>query len=211
MGDCEIIVGCNVICVCHAIIEDQMVWKKPNTTHNIINIRLSLERFEGNPILEPDSRHCGRQKLHLIRLPSMMAVRCAFIGPFWDGPFRIGYAPLDGLHINESLINRILPRKLSKESVISSYGSERQHLCLGGDAAVWRSLYQNRRENIHTMLPMTDTVIQGRLSSIHINDFSTKMELGKNRYSLLRQYWDKNAAFYGEINGKLISTGFPNI
>ena len=58
------------------------------------NIDLTLERFEGNPILKPDTRHRGRQKPFLIRPPSMKAARCIFfigrlgrpMSRHWDMP-----------------------------------------------------------------------------------------------------------------------------
>jgi len=42
------------------------------------NIQLSLERFDGNPILKPDAKHLWETKLSLIRPRFMKAVRCTF-------------------------------------------------------------------------------------------------------------------------------------
>ena len=80
--------------------------KKNNAMPKITNIQLSLERFEGNPILKPDNKHPWEIK-------SVFNPAAIYEGGMVHLLYRaigetdvsvLGYASsLDGLHINERL------------------------------------------------------------------------------------------------------------
>ena len=92
-----------------------MVGRKTNTTPKITNIRLSLERFEGNPILRPDDKHRWETKAAFnpaaIYEGGKVHILYRAIGE--TDVSVLGYASsLDGLHINERLDKPVyIPRE----------------------------------------------------------------------------------------------------
>ena len=80
--------------------------RKTNTIPKVTNIRLSLERFKGNPILRPDDKH--RWETKAVFNPAAIyeggKVHILYRAIGESDVSVLGYASsLDGLHINERL------------------------------------------------------------------------------------------------------------
>jgi len=202
-----------------------MVWEKPNTTHNIINIRLSLERFEGNPILRPDSRHLWETKAAFnpaaIYDGGKVHILYRAIGE--TDVSVLGYASsLDGLHINERLDKpAYVPREpFEGVSLSRQYGSEASSIYVSGGGGAG-GCEDPRLTRIGEQIYMTYVAYDGHshprvaLSSIHINDFLNKKWNWKKPVLITPpNIVDKNACILPEkINGKYVifHRVFPNI
>src|SRR5208283_1432620 len=94
---------------------NEVVRRKTNITPKITNIRLFLERFDGNPILKPDSKK--RWETKAVFNPAAIyeggKVHILYRAIGETDVSVLGYASsLDGLHINERLDEPVyIPRE----------------------------------------------------------------------------------------------------
>src|SRR5208283_691073 len=116
---------------------NEVVRRKTNITPKITNIRLFLERFEGNPILKPDSKK--RWETKSVFNPAAIyeggKVHILYRAIGETDVSVLGYASsLDGLHINERLDKPVYVPRESFEGVNPghSYASEVPNIYISG-------------------------------------------------------------------------------
>jgi len=202
-----------------------MAIKLPIAPPKITNIRLSLERFQGNPILRPDEKHQWETKA--VFNPAAI---------FEDGKVHIlyraigetdvsvlGYASsFDGLHINERLDKPVYVSREPFEGANQSHPYSPQspgiYISGGGGSG---GCEDPRLTKISSQVYMTYVAYNGygpprvALSSIHIDDFlKHKWNWKKPALITPPHIVDKNACILPEkINGKYVifHRVFPNI
>ncbi len=202
-----------------------MVRRKINTAPNITNIRLSLERFEDNPILRPDSKH--RWETKAVFNPAAIyeggKVHILYRAIGETDVSVLGYASsFDGLHIHERLDKpAYIPREPFEGSGSShTYVSEMSGIYVSGGGGMG-GCEDPRLTRIDERVYMTYVAYDGyssprvALSSIHIDDFLSKEWNWKKPVLISPPHIvDKNACILPEkINGKYVIFHriFPNI
>ena len=202
-----------------------MAGRKTSAILKVTNIRLSLERFEGNPILKPDNNH--RWETKAVFNPAAI---------YEDGKIHIlyraigesdvsvlGYASsLDGLHIHERLDKPVYVPREPFEGVNASHThlSEMSGVYVSGGGGMG-GCEDPRLTRIGDQIYMTYVAYDGHshprvaLSSIRIDDFLNRKWNWKKPVLISPPYVvDKNACILPEkINGKYVIFHriFPNI
>jgi beta-1,2-mannobiose phosphorylase / 1,2-beta-oligomannan phosphorylase len=202
-----------------------MVKRKINAISKIPNIRLTLERFEDNPILRPDSKH--RWETKAVFNPAAIyeggKVHILYRAIGEADVSVLGYASsFDGLHIHERFDRPAYIPREPFEGVSSSqpYSSEMPGIYVSGGGGMG-GCEDPRLTRIGEQVYMTYVAYNGyspprvALSSIHINDFLNKRWNWKKPVLISPPYIvDKNACILPEkINGKFVifHRVFPNI
>ena len=202
-----------------------MVRRKTNITPKITNIRLFLERFDGNPILKPDSKK--RWETKAVFNPAAIyeggKVHILYRAIGETDVSVLGYASsLDGLHINERLDKPVYVPRESFEGVNPghSYASEVPNIYISGGGGSG-GCEDPRLTKIDDYVYMTYVAYDGHshprvaLSSIHIDDLLNKKWNWKKPVLISPPYIvDKNACILPEkIDGKFVifHRVFPNI
>ena len=202
-----------------------MIGRKTNITPKITNIRLSLERFNGNPILKPDSKKQWETKAVFnpaaIYEGGKVHILYRAIGE--TDVSVLGYASsLDGLHINERLDKPVYIPRESFEGVNPShpYTSESPGFYVSGGGGSG-GCEDPRLTRIDERVYMTYVAYDGHshprvaLSSIHIDDLLNKKWNWKKPVLISPpNIVDKNACILPEkIQGKYVifHRVFPNI
>ena len=202
-----------------------MAVKKTNAIPKINNIRLSLERFAGNPILGPDAKHRWETKaaFNPAALYEGGKVHILYRAIGETDVSVLGYASsFDGLHINERLDEPVyVPRELF-EGVNPHHPYNLQppgiYVSGGGGSG---GCEDPRLTRIEDRVYMTYVAYDGHshprvaLTSIQINDFLKQKWDWKKPVLITPPYIvDKNACILPErINGKYVifHRVFPNI
>ena len=199
--------------------------RKTSPIPKISNIQLSLERFEGNPILRPDRKHQWETKAAFnpaaIYEGGKVHILYRAIGE--TDVSVLGYASsLDGLHINERLDKPVyVPREPFEGANPSRpYSSELPNIYISGGGGSG-GCEDPRLTRIDDYVYMTYVAYDGHshprvaLSSIHIDDFLKHKWNWKKPVLITPPYIvDKNACILPEkINGKYVifHRVFPNI
>ena len=199
--------------------------EKNKAAPKITNIRLSLERFEGNPILRPDSKH--RWETKAVFNPAAIyeggKVHILYRAIGETDVSVLGYASsLDGLHIHERLDKPAYIPREPFEGVSPShpYMSETSGIYVSGGGGMG-GCEDPRLTRIDERVYMTYVAYDGyspprvALSSIHIDDFINKKWNWKKPVLISPPHIvDKNACILPEkINGKYVifHRVFPNI
>jgi predicted GH43/DUF377 family glycosyl hydrolase len=202
-----------------------MAGRKTNASLEVTNIRLSLERFEGNPILKPDNNHRWETKAVFnpaaIYEDGMIHILYRAIGE--SDVSVLGYASsLDGLHIHERLDKPVYVPREPFEGVNAphTYSSEMSGVYVSGGGGMG-GCEDPRLTRIGDQIYMTYVAYDGHshprvaLSSIHIDDFLDRKWNWKKPVLISPPYIvDKNACILPEkINGKYVIFHriFPNI
>ena len=202
-----------------------MVGRKTNTTPKVTNIRLSLERFEGNPLLRPDDKHRWETKgsFNPAAIYEGGKVHILYRAVGETDVSVLGYASsVDGLHINERLDEPVyIPREPFEGVNPSQPHISREpdiYISGGGGAG---GCEDPRLTRIGEKVYMTYVAYDGHshprvaLSSIHIDDFLNKKWNWKKPVLISTPYIvDKNACILPEkIDGKYVifHRVFPNI
>jgi predicted GH43/DUF377 family glycosyl hydrolase len=199
--------------------------KKNNAMPKITNIQLSLERFEGNPILKPDNRHSWETKgvFNPAAIYEGGSVHLLYRAIGETDVSVLGYASsLDGLHISERLDKPVyLPREpFEGVSPLHPYVSQPAGIYVSGGGGMG-GCEDPRLTKISDRVYMTYVAYDGHshprvaLSSIHIDDFLSKKWNWQKPVLISAPYIvDKNACILPEkINGKYVifHRVFPNI
>ena len=199
--------------------------RKTSVIPKISNIQLSLERFEGNPLLRPDRKHQWETKAAFnpaaIYEGGKVHILYRAIGE--TDVSVLGYASsLDGLHINERLNKPVyIPREpFEGASPSRPYSSELPNIYISGGGGSG-GCEDPRLTRIDDCVYMTYVAYDGHshprvaLSSIHINDFLKHKWDWKKPVLITPPYIvDKNACILPEkISGKYVifHRVFPNI
>ncbi len=202
-----------------------MVRIKANSIPKVTNIRLSLERFNDNPILRPNDKHWWETKAVFnpaaIYEGGKVHILYRAIGE--SDVSVLGYASsLDGLHINERLDKPAYIPRESFEGVNPSqpYVSSASGIYVSGGGGMG-GCEDPRLTRIGERVYMTYVAYDGHsyprvaLSSIDIDDFLNKKWNWKKPVLISPPYIvDKNACILSEkINGKYVifHRVFPNI
>jgi predicted GH43/DUF377 family glycosyl hydrolase len=198
---------------------------KTNKTSQVANIQLSLERFEGNPILKPDNKH--RWETKAVFNPAAIyesgKVHILYRAIGESDVSVLGYASsLDGLHIHERLDKPVyIPREPFE-------GVNPSHPCVSELASIYVSggggmggCEDPRLTKIGERVYLTYVAYDGHshprvaLSSIHIDDFLNRTWNWQKPVLISPPHIvDKNACILPEkINGKFVifHRVFPNI
>ena len=189
------------------------------------NIDLTLERFEGNPILKPDTKHPWETKA--VFNPAAIyeggKVHILYRALGETDVSTLGYASsLDGLHIHERLDKPVYVPREPFEGVNPSYRYVSQPTCIyvsgGGEMG---GCEDPRLTRIGKQVYMTYVAYDGythprvALSSIQLDDFlDRKWNWKKPVLITPPDIVDKNACILPEkINGKYVifHRVFPNI
>ena len=193
-----------------------MIGRKTNITPKITNIRLSLERFNGNPILKPDSKKQWETKAVFnpaaIYEGGKVHILYRAIGE--TDVSVLGYASsLDGLHINERLDKPVYVPRESFEGVNPSnpYTSESPGFYVSGGGGSG-GCEDPRLTRIDERVYITYVAYDGHshprvaLSSIHIDDLLNKKWNWKKPVLISPpNIVDKNACILPEkIQGKYV-------
>jgi predicted GH43/DUF377 family glycosyl hydrolase len=202
-----------------------MARRKTETAPRITNIKLSLERFENNPILRPDYKHAWETKAVFnpaaIYEGGKVHILYRAIGE--TDVSVLGYASsLDGLHIQERLDKPVYVPREPFEGVSPShpYVSEIPGIYVsggGGMGGCEDPRLTRIGERVHITYVAYDGYTPPRvaLSSIHIDDFLHKKWNWKKPVLISPPHVvDKNACILPEIiNGKYVifHRVFPNI
>ena len=198
---------------------------KTNKTAQVANIHLSLERFEGNPILKPDDKH--RWETKAVFNPAAIyesgKVHILYRAIGESDVSVLGYASsLDGLHIHERLDNPVYIPKEPFEGVNPSrpYASEVADIYVSGGGGMG-GCEDPRLTKIGEREYLTYVAYDGHshprvaLSSIHIDDFLNRTWNWQKPVLISPPHIvDKNACLLPEkINGKFVifHRVFPNI
>jgi predicted GH43/DUF377 family glycosyl hydrolase len=202
-----------------------MVRTKSALIPQISNIQLRLERFEGNPILKPDSRHPWETKgvFNPAAIYEDNKVHILYRAIGESDVSVLGYASsLDGFNINERLDKPVYVPRESFEGVNPShpYISEPNGIYVSGGGGMG-GCEDPRMTRIDDRVYMTYVAYDGHshprvaLSSIRLADFI------KHKWNWLKPVLisppyivDKNACILPEkINGKYVifHRVFPNI
>jgi len=199
--------------------------KKANSIPQVPNIRLSLERFEGNPILKPDNKHQWETKavFNPAALYESGKVHLLYRAIGESDVSVLGYASsMDGLHIKERFDKPVYIPRESFEGVDRSHStiSEPVSLYVSGGGGMG-GCEDPRLTRIGDRVYMTYVAYDGHshprvaLSSIHIDDFLNKKWNWKKPVLISPPYIvDKNACILPEkIDGKFVifHRVFPNI
>ena len=202
-----------------------MARRKTETAPRITNIKLSLERFDNNPILRPDYKHAWETKAVFnpaaIYEGGKVHILYRAIGE--TDVSVLGYASsLDGLHIQERLDKPVYVPREPFEGVIPShpYVSEIPGIYVSGGGGMG-GCEDPRLTRIGERVYITYVAYDGytpprvALSSIHIDDFLHKKWNWKKPVLISPPHIvDKNACILPEkINGKYVifHRVFPNI
>jgi len=202
-----------------------MFLRKSEGTPSVPNIRLTLERFERNPILIPDGKHLWETKA--VFNPAAIyeggKVHLLYRAIGESDVSVLGYASTtDGLHIQERLDKPVYVPREPFEGVNSShpYVSEMSGIYISGGGGMG-GCEDPRLTRIKERVYMTYVAYDGHshprvaLSSIHIDDFLKKQWNWKKPVLISPPYIvDKNACILPEkINGKYVifHRVFPNI
>jgi predicted GH43/DUF377 family glycosyl hydrolase len=193
--------------------------------NKVPNIRLVLERFEKNPILNPDPGHAWESKavFNPAALYEGGKVHILYRALGDDDVSVLGYASsLDGLHIQERLDKPAYVPRESFEGVNPSYQPQvaPSGLYMSGGGAMG-GCEDPRLTRIDDRVYLTYVAYDGRsqprvaLSSIHIDDFLARKWNWKKPVLISAPHIvDKNAAILPEkIEGKYVifHRVFPNI
>ena len=198
---------------------------KSNKIPKVPNIQLALSRFEGNPILKPNSNN--RWETKAVFNPAAIyeggKVHILYRAIGETDVSVLGYASsLDGLHINERLDKPVyIPREpFEGANAYHPYSSEISGIYVSGGGGAG-GCEDPRLTRIGDYVYMTYVAYDGHshprvaLSSIHINDFLKHKWYWKKPVLISPPYVvDKNACILPEkINGKYVifHRVFPNI
>ena len=202
-----------------------MAVKKTNAIPKINNIRLSLERFVGNPILGPDAKNRWETKaaFNPAALYEGGKVHILYRAIGETDVSVLGYASsFDGLHINERLDKPVYVPREPFEGVNPHHPYSLQppgiYVSGGGGSG---GCEDPRLTRIEDRVYMTYVAYDGHshprvaLTSIQINDFLKQKWDWKKPVLITPPYIvDKNACILPErINGKYVifHRVFPNI
>ena len=202
-----------------------MVNKKSQVIPPVTNIKLSLDRFVGNPILTPDSKHHWETKatFNPAAIYEVGKVHILYRAIGESDVSTLGYAAsLDGLHTDERLDKPVYVPRESFEGVSPSdpYAFKPAGIYASGGGGVG-GCEDPRLTRIDDRIYMTYVAYDGHshprvaLSSIHVNDFLAKQWNWKKPVLISAPYIvDKNACILPEkIGGKYVifHRVFPNI
>jgi len=202
-----------------------MARKKINSTPQLSNIQLSLDRFDGNPILKPDPKHPWETKAVFnpaaIYEGGKVHILYRAIGE--TDVSVLGYASSsDGLHIEERLDKQVYIPREPFEGVTMSQPcvSQTPGIYVSGGGGMG-GCEDPRLTRIDDRVYITYVAYDGHspprvaLSSINIDDFLNKKWNWKKPVLISPPYKvDKNACILPEkINGKYVIFHriFPNI
>jgi predicted GH43/DUF377 family glycosyl hydrolase len=202
-----------------------MAGKNPIKTPKIANIQLSLERFQGNPILKPDNNHPWETKgvFNPAALYEDGKIHILYRAIGESDVSVLGYASsLDGLHINERLDKPVYMPRESFEGTSPAHPqiSQSPGIYVSGGGGMG-GCEDPRLTRIGDRVYMTYVAYDGHshprvaLSSIHIDDFLSKKWHWQKPVLISPPYIvDKNACILPEkINGKYVifHRVFPSI
>jgi predicted GH43/DUF377 family glycosyl hydrolase len=202
-----------------------MTRTKIKSTPQLNNIQLSLERFDGNPVLRPNAKHLWETKA--VFNPAAIydggKVHILYRAIGETDISVLGYASsIDGLHIEERLDKPVyIPREpFEGVNPSQSYISETPGIYVSGGGGMG-GCEDPRLTRIDDRVYITYVAYDGHspprvaLSSIHIDDFLNKKWNWKKPVLISPPYKvDKNACILPEkINGKYVIFHriFPNI
>jgi predicted GH43/DUF377 family glycosyl hydrolase len=194
----------------------KMAEKPPIKTPKIANIQLSLERFQGNPILKPDNNHPWETKgvFNPAALYEDGKIHILYRAIGESDVSVLGYASsLDGLHINERLDKPVYMPRESFEGTSPAHPqiSQSPGIYVSGGGGMG-GCEDPRLTRIGDRVYMTYVAYDGHshprvaLSSIHIDDFLSKKWHWQKPVLISPPYIvDKNACILPEkINGKYV-------
>ena len=202
-----------------------MIMRKNDVTLSVPNIRLTLERFEGNPILRPDVKHLWETKavFNPAAIYESGKVHLLYRAIGESDVSVLGYASsVDGLHVQERLDKPVYVPREPFEGVnpFHPYVSEAPGIYVSGGGGMG-GCEDPRLTRINERVYMTYVAYDGHshprvaLSSIHIDDFLKRQWNWKKPVLISPPYIvDKNACILPEkINGRYVifHRVFPNI
>jgi len=202
-----------------------MAGKNPIKTPKIANIQLSLERFQGNPILKPDHKHPWETKgvFNPAALYEDGKIHILYRAIGESDVSVLGYASsLDGLHINERLDKPVYVPREPFEGANPSHPhiSQSPGIYVSGGGGMG-GCEDPRLTRIGEQVYMTYVAYDGHshprvaLTSIYIDDFLSKRWNWKKPVLISPPHIvDKNACILPEkINGKYVifHRVFPSI